>query len=365
MAGGVGDGRVGGLRCLRVVGLRCVARAILRTEARVVVLAGANGAGKTTLLEAVYLSARGKTFRGRKAGPLTSLGAAGTRIETEVELSDGARCKMSYRRPDVGEEVAGACLENGSGGSVPVKLVPENAQSLIDGEPQLRRRFLDWNIYQADPCFGKVLADFRRVSAQRNGVLRSRRGGRVLDVWNRAYAEAGEKLARHRGEFIAALDRSFAETGRETAFLRGTTLCYERGWDTGTTLEEAVEARSGEELARGTALVGPTKADFWIGKDGTRATFSRGQTKELVALIQIAAEGVHRASGREPAIFLLDDLEGELDPRAVERLTERLAGTRSQVVVTRIGATAESGPWSALGCTDVFHVEQGAIQIST
>ena len=66
-----GDAGRGGLRLLRVEALRNVKRATIVTEARVIVLAGGNGAGKTTLLEAIYLAVRGKTFRVKKAGPLT------------------------------------------------------------------------------------------------------------------------------------------------------------------------------------------------------------------------------------------------------------------------------------------------------
>jgi DNA replication and repair protein RecF len=368
MVNGEEGGSHGGLRRLRIDGLRCILRASLQTEARVLVFSGPNGAGKTTVLEAIYLATRGRSFRGRKAGSLTSLGSRGTRVESEIELSDGARCRMAFRREESGRhDPGGAVQAGGSCGDprVQVKLVPENAQALMDGEPELRRRFLDWNVYQSNPRFGKVLTDFRRVLAQRNSALRSRRPRRVLDTWNRAYAEAGAQLDRHREDFVGALDRSLGHVKCGSGFLSEATICYYRGWESGMTLEEAIESRNSEELARGLTLVGPMRADFWIGRDDKRVSFSRGQTKELVTLVQIAAERVHNERGREPAIFLLDDLEGELDVLAVERLRERLAGTQSQIVVTRIAAMADKGPWSGLGLTDVFHVEQGVIHASS
>lgn len=67
--------RIRNLRNLRSVDLD------LRQRSQRILLTGANGAGKTTLLEAVYLLARGRSFRGRKAGSLTSDGERRTLVE--------------------------------------------------------------------------------------------------------------------------------------------------------------------------------------------------------------------------------------------------------------------------------------------
>lgn len=51
------------LRCLKFAGIRNLAAQTVVPGAGVNLLVGGNGAGKTSLLEAVFLLARGRSFR--------------------------------------------------------------------------------------------------------------------------------------------------------------------------------------------------------------------------------------------------------------------------------------------------------------
>jgi DNA replication and repair protein RecF len=63
---------------LKARNLRSIRRLDLALDAGLTVVTGANGAGKTTLIEALYLVARGRSFRGRRWGELTSVGEGST-----------------------------------------------------------------------------------------------------------------------------------------------------------------------------------------------------------------------------------------------------------------------------------------------
>ena len=104
------------------------------------------------------------------------------------------------------------------------------------------------------------------------------------------------------------------------------------------------------------------RADFWVELDGERARLSRGQAKCMVAVLQLAAREVEQGSGGRPAVWLLDDLSGELDPEAAQWALSRFLASGDQCFMTAIASRASDGLRQAPGFTDVFHVEQGVIQ---
>ena len=78
--------------------LRNVERADLEPGPRFNVLSGDNGQGKTSLLEAIYLSARRKSFRTSKLGELVAHGR-GSRAACERSVADGRRAREQSDRP--------------------------------------------------------------------------------------------------------------------------------------------------------------------------------------------------------------------------------------------------------------------------
>lgn len=63
------------LRCLKFAGIRNLAAQTVVPGAGVNLLVGGNGAGKTSLLEAVFLLARGRSFRTQALDTVVSRGA--------------------------------------------------------------------------------------------------------------------------------------------------------------------------------------------------------------------------------------------------------------------------------------------------
>lgn len=360
-----GVGLIGGLRALRVESLRNLVRLSFETAASIVVLTGANGAGKTTLLEAVYLLLRGRTFRGRKAGPLVSHGAERLRILGQIETDSGEWGRLELERDGSGTSRMvdpPSWLDSGEQGfPIRLKLVGENAQLLLEGDPDLRRRFIDWNVFHVEPRFARLHSELRRVLAQRNAGIRSR--GSDYRLWDAPFLSASTALDASRQAFVKEWDAEFAALCADFPFADGCEIGYTRGWPDDISLADALARSRPQERERGFTLIGPSRADFQILRDGHRQAFSRGQTKVLVTLLQLAAEQVHLKVGRSPAIFLLDDFETELDDAMVSRLWQTLCRTRSQIVCTRVGPRTHAGPLTEHRTTAVFHVEHGEARL--
>lgn len=352
-----------GLRSLRVESLRNIRRLDLTIDTRTLLLTGANGAGKTSLLEAIYLLARGRTFRGTKAGPLTTLGESFTRVEGGYQPSGRDAVRIRYVKdgatavrdihPPLWPETRGEDWRS----PLQVKLIGENAQILLDGEPDLRRRFLDWNVFHVERHFARLQRDFTRVLMQRNAAIRM--GGSQRGVWDRSFVALAEAMDQQRARFHAAWRACFLELCDEYPFLRGADLRYRRGWPPDRELGEVLTSLVDQEQTRGYTLAGPSRADFRVELAAGRRGFSRGQSKIVVALLQLAAERVHRAQGSKPVLWLLDDLEAELDQALAERLWNTFSATGNPIIATRVATDRTPGIFGATGGMTVFHVEHG------
>jgi|GEM_PF-224098 len=350
-----------GLRSLRIKSLRNIRQLDLAIDTRTLLLTGANGAGKTSVLEAIYLLARGRTFRGTKSGPLTTQGEPYTRVEGVYQASGYDRIRLRYVKegataardihPPLWMETGDADWRS----PLQVKLIGENAQILLEGDPSLRRRFLDWNVFHVEHRFAQIHRDFTRVLMQRNAAIRS--GGGQQGLWDRSFIALAESIDRRRAAFHAEWRAYFRALCDDYPFLQGADLRYRRGWPDGWELGETLASLADQELARGYTLAGPSRADFCVDWGEGRRGFSRGQAKIVVALLQLAAERVHRAHGREPVIWLLDDLEAELDRTMAERLWSAFGSTGNQVIATRVANDGDPGIFGGTESLTMFHVE--------
>ncbi len=208
---------------LRVSGLRNLQAVDLAFPDGTIWLVGPNGAGKTSVLEAVYVLSRGSSFRGRRHGPLTSRGAVCARLE--AHLQDGDQC---WERRWSSAERRQA---QSTGPGFLVRLVGSSMHTLLEGDPTLRRRFVDWNVFHVEPQFGGLRQRFRRAAAQRNAWLKA--GGNGRPVWDQDYAAVLSQVAEFRQRFVEALSIAFVEVASEFPAVSGVGLEWRSGLSEG------------------------------------------------------------------------------------------------------------------------------------
>ncbi|TCT19025.1 DNA replication/repair protein RecF [Thiobaca trueperi] len=362
MESAIEDGKLQGLVSLRIENLRNIQRMQIDLDAPVVILSGGNGAGKTTVLEAIYLLARGRSFRGRKAGPITTNGECCTSIKG---FCTGQRGKLSlgfYRdRTGTQRSLDSAPWENQDATHFPisVKLIGENAQSLLDGDPALRRTYLDWNVFHVEHRFGRLRKNFHRTLSQRNAVLRSKDW--ADGIWSRSFVELAEEVNRYREQFFTDWRVQFLQLCPTFDFLADCDIRFRRGWSDRDSLGDALTQVRAAEVSCGYTLIGPSRADFTVERDGKAACFSRGQAKALVCLLQLAADRVHAEHGVGASVWLLDDLEAELDQDTCSKIWSIFAATEAQRFVTRVSTRPMADEWTAGGKACLFHVEHGVL----
>ena len=192
---------------LALTDFRSYAAVDLRLEPGVSTLIGANGQGKTNVVEAVaYLATLG-SHRVASDAPLVRHGAerailrgAVTSAErdslVEIEINPGRANRARLNRTPVPRprQVLGTLHT--------VLFAPEDL-SLVKGDPEQRRRYLDDLLVARAPRYAGVRADYERVLRQRTALLKSLRGRPWARQLTGAGSAAGPPPGSPDGEFAA------------------------------------------------------------------------------------------------------------------------------------------------------------------
>jgi DNA replication and repair protein RecF len=179
------------LRRLALADFRSYAAVDLALEPGVSTLIGANGQGKTNVVEAVgYLATLG-SHRVAGDAPLVRHGAErailrgavtsadrDSLIEIEINPGRANRARLNRNPVPRPRQVLGVLRT--------VLFAPEDL-SLVKGDPEQRRRYLDELLVAQAPRYAAVRGDYERVLRQRTALLKSLRGR----PWARQFAGAG------------------------------------------------------------------------------------------------------------------------------------------------------------------------------
>lgn len=352
------------LETLEVSGLRNISRLFLKPDRRINWITGGNGAGKTSLLEAIYLLARGRSFRGAKHGNIVQVGQEQARIAGRFGLADGRFVRIEFiRNRSVRTGVtnpSGVVWSGAQEDERPrVRVVGENAQRLLESGPEIRRLFLDWNLFHVEQSYGPALKRFKRVLQQRNAWLKA--GGTGRPVWDEPFVKCSEEITAARLRYVDGVQREATKAcsdldGRVTPM----DIRLDQGWPPRVRLADALRNSLARDLERGYTCHGPSRADLVIDGGGVGRLGSRGQLKAAVCILQIAAERLAGMRGLPGSIWLLDDFPAELDGEIQRSLLGLFSASKSQIFGTAIQCDqAQLG--GAEGGAQVFHVERGRL----
>jgi DNA replication and repair protein RecF len=297
---------------------------------------GRNGQGKTNLLEAIYFLATTKSFRTPRLASVirfgeTSVYVAGLlrRLEVEKTISVGL---------ELGEQRRRVLLINEERVSLPnyvaamsVFAFSSARLEIIRGAPEERRRFLDRGIASVEPSYLEALNRYGRILKQRNALLQSGSATpATLDAWDAEFNEAGRTIQHHRGMYAELLARTFDNIVAEHGYhLTNLHMTYRP-----SSVDDLRSLRR-EELRTRVSLTGPQRDNLEFTIDGRNASevASSGELKMVVLFLKFAKLELFREKFDEPAVFLLDDIDAELDYEILQKLLTKLP-PQTQVFAT-------------------------------
>lgn len=302
------------------------------------ILVGRNGQGKTNLLESIYFLATTRSFRTTRIASLFRFDAPTLFAGGTVER-DGLERSLSVGL-ETGETRKRVLLINNERVTLPAYLealvvfaYSAARLEIIRGEPEERRRFLDRGIASIQPAHVQLLSRFGRVLKQRNALLAAVAAREAtaasLEAWDEEFAAAGAGIQSARAAYAEELAAAVAEIVREHEYhVDGVEIRYRPA-------EGHPAATRGAELRARTSLWGPQRDMLEFLVDGRPAVevLSGGELKTMVLFLKFAKLTLFRRRFEERPLFLLDDIDAELDLEILQRLLSLLP-PRAQVFAT-------------------------------
>jgi DNA replication and repair protein RecF len=372
------------IRSLQLHNFRNYATQHIELPAGLIALIGDNGQGKTNLLEALCVLATTKSPLVERDRELIRWEQSEARLAAQIEL-EGGRGETRYleyswrasgntitkemRAGGLPQSVIGEWL-----GQLQVVAFFPHDLTLVTGEPDERRRFLNVELGKAKPLHLVEVGRYRRALQQRNALLRQYLDARfkstpppepgALSEWNKQLISYGARVMAGRARFLeeiepladamhrklSGLDKKFSveycaglklskRFEREVLNSEGSA---EIRWS--HLLQASPETDPETDRRRGTTGSGPHRDDLVFNLDGMdlKRFGSQGQQRLGVLAVKLAlAHWVRDATG-EPPILLLDDALSELD------------ATRRALVLEE----AQKFPQSVLTATDARFVRE-------
>ena len=354
---------------IQVANLRNLASANLELSPSFNFFVGANGAGKSSVLEAVGLLASGRSFRTSDLKEMIRHGQPSTHVFAEISIGDYLHRFGLARMRNGGFEarVDGEPLKRLADGLrlLPAQLISPESLALLAGGRRARCRFLDYGLFHVEPSFYEQWRRYERLLAQRNELLKQQGSERAIRAFDEPLTAVAEPLTRLRQDYAQALNLSLSTLAEEVANGVKLQLRFDPGWAAdGASFEAQLRDRLGRDRQAGFTTVGPHRATFTLLYNGRAAdeVCSRGQLKLAVTCLKLAqGEGMAQALGRN-VLYLLDDVESELDRQRRAGLLQWLRAGQHQVLLTAINADAVE-PFMQPG-DKLFHVEHGVLNLA-
>ncbi len=299
------------------------------------ILVGRNGQGKTNLLEAIYFLATTKSFRTSRVASLFRFDSPNVYVAGTLDRQD--LTKTLSVGLDAGETRRRVLMINGEKVTLPAYL---NAMSvfayssarleILRGAPEEKRRFLDRGIASINPAYLEQLTRYTRVLKQRNALLQAIATGderaSTLDAWTDEFVQAAAVIDRARRAYAGQISREFARVVAEHGYHIANLEVDYRGSGEEEPLRATLAGLRRAELRAHMSLVGPQRDTIEFLLDGRPApeVLSGGEQKMMVLFLKFAKVELFRRRFDEPPLFLLDDIDAELDLEVLQRLLLRL-----------------------------------------
>jgi DNA replication and repair protein RecF len=316
------------------------------------IIFGENGQGKTNWLEAIYVLASTKSFKT-------------TRLQDTIKFDTD---ELAYIRGTVQQSAEirrtiQVTLQNNSKtlsingkketvnrylGQLHAIIFNADELEIVRGTPEHRRKFLDAGIVGIYPPFVQTLADYNRVIKQKNALLQAaqendfglEKTSEMLEIWNEQLVALSTRIYKARVRYVERLQEVLEKKlfGKEEISIRYASSLEGKGdlSDYAALLTERLKLRVQAELAAGYALLGTHRDELEIKFDGRdlRAFGSSGQQRSALLLLQLANVSVFHSQHGEYPLFLLDDVDAELDYRRIGQLLEFLSDKTQTFVTT-------------------------------
>jgi len=333
---------------------------------------GPNGAGKTNLMEAIFAFCSGKAFRTRKEeevirwGSTGSVAAASFAIQGanwELAIAWNHEAEISTKSFRLNQQVCKRSLEF-IGIASGVLFTPKDL-NLIQGEPLLRRKFLESLIFQIQPLHWDNVLRYKRCLLERNRLLKEEKW-ELLEPLTRQCAEYGAKIIARRLRIVEKLKPLFAHYYHHLSSSFDTVnMLYLPSFkltqpeELPANLLQVLEKNLPQEKELKYTVSGPHKDDLFLTLRGKpmRTFASQGECRSAALALKLSSAALIKELKSDFPLVLLDDCLSELDKQRQMKLWENLQHLGQSFISSSVMPPA----YLPLAQTRVFQVEKGTL----
>jgi len=294
---------------------------------------GNNGVGKTNVLEAIY-------FLSFTKGYFNSVVSQHIKHQTDFFVIDGTyniENKNQIINCSLKKGAKKIVKRNGKEyekitehiGTIPLVIISPIDNNLIAEGSDVRRKFIDGVISQADTEYLQTLINYNKILSQRNSLLKYFAANRTYDalnieVYNEQLSSLGETIHKKRTSFLEEFIPIFKKryqhisNGSEDVNLQYKSQLDEK--DLKQLLEENINK---DKLLQYTS-VGIHKDDlvFKITDYPIKKYGSQGQQKSYLIALKLAQFDFIKKQSNVKPLLLLDDIFDKLDENRVAQLLQ-------------------------------------------
>ena len=328
---------------------------------------GNNAQGKTNILEAVYLCGTTKSHKGSKDREMIRFGEEEAHIRMAISRSQSAyEIDMHLKKnKSKGIAIDGVPIRKASElfGIVNIVFFSPEDLNIIKNGPAERRRFLDSEICQLSRLYMIELANYNKVVAQRNKLLKeisfSGRMADTLEIWDEQMVRYGTSIISERKKFISRLNDILSEihqnlTGGKEQIL----IIYEPNVSEEAFSEELKAGRE-RDLRFGQSYTGPHRDDFCVRVNDIdiRKYGSQGQQRTAALSLKLAEIRLVEEEIHDTPVLLLDDVLSELDGSRQNYLLQSIHSIQTLITCTGLDEFVENH----FEANSVFQVVEGSV----
>lgn len=342
--------------------------------ARCNVFLGDNGSGKTSLMEAIFLLARGKSFRHHQpkhyihhAMPsCTVWGENSTGDSLAISKEQDASTTLRHNGANISQSQMSRLL--------PLLVIDPSSMDVLETGSASRRQMLDWLCFYLQDDFHTAWSNYNRLLKQRNALLRPFfvKNKEQLTAWDVFLSQYATNVHNYRQAVFADWQQSF-RTITNTLLPKyhdRLSLSYHAGYDTRVGLGEILAKRLPQDIELGYTRIGVHRADIDIilthnGKNEHAINvLSRGEKKLLITALRLSQLMLlHHHRLPSSPLVLIDDLDSELDDGAILALLQALFDLPCQLFISSLNANIVKtlAPFAKEHDLAVFDIKDGTV----
>lgn len=320
---------------LKIHHLRNILFSSLRLNSRFNFIFGGNGSGKTSLLEAFYLLSCGHSFRTREISPIIShqerimtvfgRGADQETISIQKSYLTPTQIKLNNQFCSYTSQLAYA---------LPCQVFYSDIFQIIDSASSTRRNLLDWGLFHVKHDYFSLWKEYKKILKQRNALLKKQVSYNQFIPWDKQMSDFAKKLHQLREEYFSSWEKEFLNVLQQLGEFN-CKITYYKGWDkkdTGKELDQILMEHFVHDKQKLYTQYGPHQADIIIEAHHGKAKhyLSRGQQKIILIALKLAQGNLIT----QDCLYLIDDLDAELDWTYQERIMSYLQKRKGQYVIT-------------------------------